>query len=62
MKRRNYAAERRAATQWADHVMEDIQVPGFGRAEWLKAWGLVFDAYLAGLRKKAPPIDGEVKP
>lgn len=55
LRKRNYRAERKAATRWADHVMNGIPVPGFGRAEWLKAWGLVFDAYLAGLRGKTTP-------
>jgi hypothetical protein len=56
LRKRNYRAERKAATRWAYHVMEGIH--GFGRAEWLKAWGLVFDAYLAGLRGRSAPSGG----
>ena len=62
MAKRNYAAERRAATRWADHVMKLMPSGYFERHEWLKTWGLVFDAYLAGLRKKTAKVtanDGE---
>lgn len=54
MKRRNYGAERRAAAKWADHTM-DCEPKGFALGAWTHNWGLVFNAYLAGLRKKSPP-------
>lgn len=55
LRKRNYRAERKAATSWADHVMNLMPADYFERHEWLKTWGLVFDAYLAGLRGRSAP-------
>jgi hypothetical protein len=52
MSERNYAAERRLAKNWADVAMDKID--GLSRAHWLAMWGVVYDAYLAGLRGKQP--------
>jgi hypothetical protein len=54
----DYAIERRAATRWADQVMNLMPSGYFERHEWLKTWGLVFDAHLAGLRGKSSPSAG----
>lgn len=54
--KRNYAAERREAANYADAIMngKDLPMP-FGEgptlsAQWTAAWGLVYQAYLSGLR------------
>lgn len=56
----SYAMERRVATRWADHVMNLMPSDYFARHEWLKTWGLVYDAYMAGMRGKTAP-SGEAK-
>lgn len=53
-RKRNYRAERKAAMRWADHVMDGEPV-GWARGAWTHNWGLVFDAYLAGLRGRSAP-------
>lgn len=46
-KKRNYAAERAAAAEYADSTMNGKELP---TPEWTARWSLVYEAYLTGLR------------
>jgi hypothetical protein len=52
--KRDTRAERRAAAQYADKVMNGKPAEG-----WALVWDLVYRAYLAGLRATAPQTGGE---
>jgi len=46
-KKRNYRAERKAASDLADAALDVCQLP---RREWLDMWAIIYDARLAQIR------------
>jgi hypothetical protein len=57
-KKRNYAAERREAQRHADGLMNRECHGKMERGEWLYAWGIAYESYLAGLRRSPAPTTG----
>ena len=47
-KKRNYRAERKSASDFADAVMEGHRL---SRCDWLQMWGIIFEARLAQIRR-----------
>lgn len=52
-RKRNYRAERKSASDFADAVMEGHRLP---RRDWLQMWGVIYEARLAQIRR--PPGEG----
>jgi hypothetical protein len=52
--KRDYGAERREAARWADKAMQHygVEDPILSRRQWLEAWGIAYEAYIAGIRRK----------
>jgi hypothetical protein len=48
-KKRNYRAERRSATVFADEAMDGRRLP---RIDWLHMWGVIFEARLKQIRRR----------
>lgn len=46
-KKRNYRAERKAAADFADAVMDGHRLP---QREWMDMWAVIFDKRLAQIR------------
>jgi hypothetical protein len=58
---RNYKAERRRATDYADRVMSGKPNKGLPTPEWTDRWAIAYHGYLHGLRDAEPHRSADPK-